>query len=160
MKIIKNYLDKKYFEELKKTIFNNNFPFYYSDVVADQKDSKKLTDFFFGHIIYEHLTPKSNHFPIFVPLLTQLQVKALIRIKVNMYTRTEKIIKHNMHTDYKFDHKGAILSLNECNGGTWIEDKFIESQENQMVLFNPSKPHCSTSCTNDHVRVNIICNYF
>ena len=160
MKIIKNYLDKDYFKQLKTTVFDNHFPVYYSNVIAHPDDDKKLTDFFFDHTVYEHLTPKSNHFPIFIPLLNKLQVKALIRLKVNMYTRTEEIIKHNMHSDYKFEHKGAILGLNKCNGGTWIEDQFVESQENQMVLFDPSKPHCSTSCTDDHVRVNIILNYF
>ena len=160
MKIIKNYLDKKDFEQLKTTVFNNDFPFYYCDTVAYSYDDKKLTDFYFGHVIYEYLTPKSNHFTIFGPLLTKLQVKALVRVKVNMYTRTEEIIKHNMHIDYKFEHKGAILSLNSCNGGTWIEDQFVQSQENQIVLFDPSKPHCSTTCTDDHVRVNIIINYF
>tara|TARA_R100001509_G_C4788697_1_gene188992 strand:+ start:55 stop:555 length:501 start_codon:yes stop_codon:yes gene_type:complete len=159
-KIIKNYLEKEYFETLKKTIFNNNFPFYFSDYVSYPSDTRKITDFFFYHIIYKNFTPKSNYFPMFEPLLTKLNIKSLIRIKINMYTRTEKIIKHSMHTDTKYEHKGAILSLNKCNGGTWIEDKFIESEENQMVLFDPSKPHSSTSCTNDQVRVNIILNYF
>jgi|TARA_S200002703_G_scaffold93643_1_gene80859 hypothetical protein len=159
MKIIQNYLDKNYFQELKTFILSNNFPFYYSDLVANSSDEKKLTDFHFGHMLFE-LMPNSEHFPRFKPLLVKLDVKALMRMKVNLYTRTEKIIKHNMHVDYNFEHKGAILSLNNCDGGTWIEDQFIESRENQMVLFDSSKPHCSTSCTNNQIRVNINLNYF
>ena len=159
-KIIKNFLEKEYFETLKKTIFNNNFPFYFSNYVSYENDDKKITDFFFYHMVYESFTPKSSYFPMFEPLLTKLNVKSLIRIKINMYTRTEKIIKHNTHVDRKYEHKGAILSLNKCDGGTWIQDQFIKSEDNQILLFDPSKPHSSTSCTNDQVRVNIILNYF
>jgi hypothetical protein len=65
-----------------------------------------------------------------------------------------------MHNDFPFEHKGAILSLNTCDGGTWVENKFVKSEENQVIFFDPSKPHCSTSCTDNQVRVNIILNYF
>ena len=35
----------------------------------------------------------------------------------------------------------------------------IESRANRVLLFDPSKPHHSTSCTNDKRRVNININY-
>ena len=35
----------------------------------------------------------------------------------------------------------------------------IESRANRVLLFDPSKPHHSTSCTSDKRRVNININY-
>jgi len=161
MEIIKNYLDTNYFEDLKnKILIEQNFPFFYNDVIVNKNDQKKLTDFYFFHIIYENLTPQSEAFNLLNPFFIKLKIKSLIRVKVNLYTRTEEIIKHNMHTDFPFEHKGAILSLNTCDGGTWVENKFVKSEENQVIFFDPSKPHCSTSCTDNQVRVNIIFNYF
>ena len=162
MQVIKNYLDKNYFNGLKDKILGkqNNFPFFFNNTVAYKEDEKKLTDFYFHHMIYEDFRPTSDAFSLVGPIINKLEIKSLLRIKVNMYTRTEEIIKHNMHRDFHFEHKGAILSLNTCDGGTWIEDKFVKSEENQIVLFDPSKPHCSTSCTNEQVRVNINFNYF
>jgi hypothetical protein len=161
MEIIKNYLDKNYFKDLKnKILIEKKFPFFYNDAIANKSDQKKLTDFYFFHIIYENLTPQSEAFYLLNPFFIKLKIKSLLRVKVNLYTRTEQIIKHNMHNDFPFEHKGAILSLNTCDGGTWVENKFVKSEENQVIFFDPSKPHCSTSCTDNQVRVNIILNYF
>jgi hypothetical protein len=83
----------------------------------------------------------------------------LRRVKVNCYTRSEKIIKHKAHKDYEIPHKGAILSLNTCNGGTYIGKKFIKSVANRILLFDPSVLHSSTNCTDEKARFNININW-
>jgi len=74
---------------------------------------------------------------------------------------TEKLIKHKAHRDLPpaLSHKGAILSLNTCNGGTYIGKKFIKSVENRILLFDPSVLHSSTNCTDQQARFNININW-
>jgi hypothetical protein len=159
MDILDNFLDEKYFNDLKNQISAVNFPFYFVDGVTDIKNNN-IDHFYFFHKIYDNGQPMSDFFPLFVPLLNKLKVKSIMRIKVNLYTKTHKLVRHNMHTDFDFDHKGALLSLNDCDGGTWINDKFIKSKANQIIFFNPAELHTSTSCTNAQARKNVILNYF
>ena len=60
-----------------------------------------------------------------------------------------------------YKHKGAILYINDNNGKTILEDGTeIESKANRLLLFDASKPHNSTSCTDAKSRINININYF
>ena len=68
---------------------------------------------------------------------------------------------HNNHVDYPFPHKGAIFYLNTNNGLTILEDKVeVESIENRLLLFDSSKQHKSTTCTDDKCRINVNFNFF
>ena len=78
-----------------------------------------------------------------------------------MYPNTEKIHEHGMHTDDLFPHKAAILSINTCDGYTKLEDGTkIDSVANRVLLFDGSKLHTPSTCTNQPVRMNININYF
>jgi hypothetical protein len=89
------------------------------------------------------------------------EMKALIRVKGNLYPSTSKLVEHDFHIDFPFKHKGALFSVNTCDGYTKLDDGTkIESIENRLLLFDASKNHASTTCTNTHVRVNINFNYF
>ena len=78
-----------------------------------------------------------------------------------MYPSTPKIVYHDPHVDIPWQHKGAIFYVNTNNGVTVLEDGTeIESIENRLLLFDSSKEHSSTSCTDAKVRVNINFNYF
>ena len=88
-------------------------------------------------------------------------MKALNRMKLNLYPRTDKIEVHEPHIDYDYDHKGCLFSFNTCDGYTKLEDGTkIQSVENRALLFNPSTLHSSTSTTNAKARINININYF
>ena len=66
-----------------------------------------------------------------------------------------------MHVDYPYSHKAAIFYINTCDGYTKLEDGTkIDSVANRMLLFDASKPHTPSDCTNQSVRVNINFNYF
>ena len=88
--------------------------------------------------------------------------KSLIRIKANAYPKNgNKIIKHRPHIDNSFEHKGAIFYLNTNNGKTILKDGTeIDSIANRMLLFDSSKSHSSTNCTDAKMRFNININYF
>ena len=82
-------------------------------------------------------------------------------IRDSLYTRTEKKETHPSHIDFDFEHKGAIFYINTNNGLTILEDDTeIKSIANRLLLFDSTKPHRSTSCTDEKYRMNININYF
>tara|TARA_R100000900_G_C3243775_1_gene145821 strand:- start:81 stop:566 length:486 start_codon:yes stop_codon:yes gene_type:complete len=161
MKIIKNFCKQDLFNELvNEIIVTGNTPFFFNTSVAYKEDKKTKTDFYFTHTVYEQQKPNSQLYDKFIPILEKLEVKSLIRIKINLYPRTEKLHYHNKHKDWDFKHKGCIIGLNDCNGFTIIKDKKIPSVANQALLFDPSVEHNSTTCTDQQARFNINFNYF
>ena len=157
MEIIKNFIPDIDFKNLKKILTSNSFFYNFNNAVSDKNDNEH---FYFVHELYCNHQPSSNFFNLILPLINKLDVKALIRAKVNLFPRTEKLIKYGEHVDWSFSHKGAILYINNCDGGTCIGDKFIPSVENQVLLFDPSIKHRSTNCTDEKCRINININYF
>ena len=84
----------------------------------------------------------------------------LVRVKANLYLRTDEIVHNDNHIDYEFEHTAAILYVKTNDGLTILEDGTeCESIANRLLLFDASKPHHSTSCTDQKRRVNININY-
>ena len=155
---INNFLSKKDFTTIKNTIESENFPWYYNHKITDKTDD--VEQGYFTHLFYDQHIP-SHYFKCLKPLIDKLKVKSIIRIKANLYHKTEKLIFHKPHLDYDFKHKGAILYLNTCNGYTVLNGGTkIKSVENTLLLFDSSKTHNSTNCTDKKIRLNININYF
>ena len=116
--------------------------------------------FYLTHTVYKHVALSPLYDKI-ISHLEPLDIKALIRIKLNMYPNTEILREHGMHTDFDFSHKTALLSINTCNGYTKLKDGTkIDSVENRMLLFDASTEHCSTTTSDQTARFNINFNYF
>ena len=159
IEIIKNFLAQDILNSFNREIVEEaSVPFFFQKTVAYGTDTNE--DFYFAHSVYEDCEFRSSLRTLFFPIIEQLEVKSLIRIKINLYPRTEKLHSHNPHRDWEFEHKGCILSLNTCDGFTVIGEKKIPSIENQALLFDPSVEHNSTTCTNTQARININFNYF
>ena len=159
MKIINNFLKENEFNELKNIILSNNFPWYYNSKI-NSSEPNEHHKIYFTHLIYDKKIT-SEYYPNFLNCIKKLKINSgkLIRIKVNCYPRTNVIEEHMPHVDCKFKHKGAILSINTCDGYTGFFNKKIMSKENRILLFDPSISHFSTSCTNTGARININFNY-
>jgi hypothetical protein len=157
MKIIDNFLPKEEFKKIQNTMLSNDFPYYFNGFVANEEDNK---NFYFNHNIYKDHLPRSEFFYALTNVYDKLNVHALFRVKANCFPRTEKLIKYGEHVDTNFKHKGALFSINTCNGGTFIGKEFIPSIENRMLLFDSSKKHASTNCTDEKCRININFNFF
>lgn len=161
---IKNFLNKQDFEKLENLIINDSsFPWFFQPNVSNIKKERK-TDCYFTHLVYDNNKVNSSYFENFKNILDKLNVEKLIRIKVNYYYPTSKLNIHYPHIDYDYSHKGCILSLNTCDGFTVIENNTskglrIKSIKNSALIFDPSIPHSSTSCTNRKGRFNININY-
>jgi len=160
-KIRDNFLPEIYLKSLKELVFNEDgiFPWFWA-LTLNPRQIDKSYDTYFYHTLYDN-TINSPHYEVFEPILKLLEVKSLIRLKVNCYPWQENLVEHTKHIDYDFDHKGAILSLNTCNGYTILNDgKRIDSIENRLLEFNPREMHASTNTSNAKARINININYF
>ena len=166
-RIVDNFLPEKEFSKLSNTIISKNFPFHiFNKVTGNEVDENSLPFwYYYGiHVIYNNNEPKSDWFKCFDNMLSYMHDQGLglglCRIKVNFYPGTPTLVEHEPHTDYPFPHQGAVLALNTCNGFTRIKNRTIKSVANQMILFDPSKPHNSTTCTDQKGRWTINFNYF
>jgi hypothetical protein len=166
-KIIDNVLEKNTFLELKNVFEDERFPWHF---VKNLNEFVKETDLscYFINMIYRDREKEgvndfqvSHFFKVMFPLLNIIQPKQLIRIKANLYPRTQNIEYHPQHTDYDFPHNGAMFYINSNDGKTVINngEVEIESIANRLVIFNSALPHNSTSTTNQKARINLNINY-
>ena len=171
VKIVDNYLDEYKFDKLRKMIVNQQFHWTWTDYVAREDEEKSL--FYLTHVLCANQTLTrqkswphihvSQFYNSFLDIFTNMvfDAKTIIRIKVNCYPRGDVLEEHGMHQDYEWEHKGALLSLNTCDGYTRFETgEKIDSVANRMIFFDPSVRHTSTNTTNDKRRININLNYF
>ena len=148
--IYDNFLGEEEFKILK-SMDDCWFPWFLQDRISGQGDENRDKED----------TWCSQDKNIVWPLIEKLKPKGLIRVKANCYMKTPTVFKHNPHTDYPFQHNGAIFYINNNDGKTILENgKQIDSVANRLLLFDASKLHQSTSCTNNRARINININYF
>ena len=156
-----NYLNEADYEKIRDTMKGDYFPWYFHDVVVTADDNND-SSFFWTHVFFDREQGiASTFYKVLHPLLNKLKFKALIRIKANLYSNQGRIIEHKDHADFPFQHKGALFSINSNNGFTVLKDNTkIKSVANRMLLFDPSIPHRSSTCTDAKMRCNININYF
>ena len=163
--VIDNFLEPENFKILTDDILCTNsgfsvFPWYVQEGVT-VTDGRNTDHWNLIHSFYQNYEIQSGFFKHLLVVIDKLQIKSLIRIKANLYPKTNKIIEHDFHADFDFSHKSGLYSLNTNNGFTIMEDgERIESVANRMLLFDASKPHNSTTCTDEIFRANIVLNYF
>jgi hypothetical protein len=158
--ILDNFLSQEEFLNIKNFMLNPNFPWNLTQVVSNEKENLPTpASYYFTHEFWSgfHTEPEAQ---VFAPILNQIECRAVMRIKANLYPSTETIVHHMDHIDYEFPHKGAIFYLNTNNGLTVVNNEEIESIENRLLLFDPTVPHHSTTCSNDKCRVNVNFNFF
>jgi len=156
MKVIDNFLPIDVFENIQRHI--TGIPWFFQNSVAGFDDEMSNANYMYTHMIYEKNQRISSLYNELLPLVEhpELDVKALLRIMINSYPYTNKLLKHAKHTDYEYSHKGVILYLNTCDGYTWCQGEKVYSVANRVLIHDPSIPHHSTNTTNDQRR--IICN--
>jgi hypothetical protein len=159
MEIIDNYLAPDLFNIVQNTILlSQNTPWFMNTDVSGHGVEKHP---YFTHLMHHDHRANSNHFDqCIVPILFMFNAKALLRVKVNLYPRTETLYHYHDHYDYDFEHKAAILYLNTNDGYTVIGDEKVESIANRLLRFDATKMHHSTTCTDQQYRANINFNYF
>ena len=159
MEIKDNFLDKETFNNIQSLMMHNDFDWYYSPVITDEKLNRK--EFQFNHIFYVKGSPKKSY-SVVDPIIKKINPFCLVRIKANLLTITNEIIQYDFHKDFdKQNLTTAIFYVNTCNGYTLFKDGTkIESVANRLVSFDSSLEHTGTSCTDENIRVVINLNYF
>lgn len=173
-KIIDNFLTKEQHKIILDTMLaGDTFPWYYvngvdkyeepdEDSFYEYDDSNEKSNCYWIHnfLLHEQSAPNSNFIGILTPILDKLKNKNLLRIKGNLYPKSFEREMHGMHVDFEQNCMGLLYYLNENNGPTILEDGTeVESKPNRALIFNASKLHSSTTCTDRNVRCNIIFNY-
>ena len=103
-----NFLNKADYNNLKMIMLGDNFPWNFHQTVTSYNDQRK-SHFFWTHVFFSRTLKISPFFTILNPILKNLEINALIRIKANLYSRDDKITEHEKHVDYNFKHKGALF---------------------------------------------------
>ena len=159
MKIINNFIENKKFKVLQENITDLYFPWYLQNGVNYNNDGHyQLT-----HNFISDEKTVSEFIIILKPILNILEAKKLIRVKLNLLTKTEKIIEHGFHidTDAGVNCFTGILYLNTNNGYTKFKDNtIINSEENKFIEFNSTTQHTGSSCTDKNYRIVLNLNYF
>ena len=158
--VIDNFLSYEDFKNLQDVSIGEGIDWKRFDYVTHE-DISEYNYTYMVHWIYDHWEIKTPIFHLVVPILNLLKADALIRAKINFYPwQGEKHFKHARHQDFKYKHKTAILGLNTCNGVTIIENEKINSVENRIIIFDGSRYHQSTTCTDQKYRMNLGIHYF
>tara|TARA_R100000231_G_scaffold49925_1_gene42428 strand:+ start:227 stop:709 length:483 start_codon:yes stop_codon:yes gene_type:complete len=159
--VIDNFLSKEDFDYVQNLFMEQDFPWFFTPDIS-QKNVQIDNSSYMTHVLYFQDIPYTSVFHKMYPFFREkLEVKSLIRVKLNMYINCHKFREDPMHTDFPFSHRGALFSLNTCDGYTKLKDGTkVQSVANRMLLFDPSKEHCSTNTTDADRRVNINFNYF
>ena len=151
------------FKQLSGFILGPYFPWYHENNVALPNTNED--DVTYNHYFTHNLVLESKvshlHEPIWKDHFQKRFMDInIIRMKVNCFPATSQVYDHLTHADYDYPHKGALLCLNTCNGYTKMEDGTkIESVANRMIFYDTSKPHNSTTCSDQPKRCNIVINY-
>lgn len=159
MKVIDNFLNKKDFEYIRDQIISIKFPWYYSDNSNYAHDG--IAQLNYSFYFWDTPTRVNGNIQLLKPILDKLNVKGLIRVKANLnFPSSNK--KPIYHIDSPFKKtKTAVYYLNSNNGGTKFKDKFVESKENRMVIFNTQTKHSAIPHDNNkQARFVINFNYY
>lgn len=159
MEIIDNYLAPELFNLIRdQLLISQHIPWFLQQDASGQGVEKYP---YFTHLLHAQHQVRSNKWDqCIVPILFMFGTDAVVRVKANLYPRTETLYHYHDHTDYDFEHKAAILYLNTNDGYTVIGDEKVESVENRLLKFDATKMHHSTTCTDQQFRANINFNYF
>lgn len=160
IKITDNFLNKEQFEFLQNEMQSPYFAWFFNDNITYENEENLINHFQFTHSFFKD-NLHSNRFDLLNPLLEKFNHIALVRIKANLGTRTEKNIEHGFHIDcHNKAVTTAIYYINNNNGYTLFKDgQKVESKANRLVQFNSTKQHSSVSQTDTKARIVINFNY-
>ena len=155
MEIINNFLPNSSFDFLNKKILDKHFPWYHQNSKVLDDDNEEQ----FTHLFYSDETQYSNKAYLLKPIFDKLNVKILIRAKINLTLKEDIIRPFNYHMDFA-QCNTAIFYLNTNNGKTLFKDgQEIESVANRIVIFPSELEHTGTTHTDKKYRIVLNINY-
>jgi hypothetical protein len=84
-------------------MMGSNFPWYYNPNVANENEDKYINSMYFTHAFCIDSVANSGFFDSILPLLRKMNVKAMVRVKGNMYPNVGSLLANDRHVDYEFE---------------------------------------------------------
>jgi len=161
IKVTKDFLNKDKFDSITNTVTSTNFPWFYQH----EQNPNAKDGFFFSHKIYaDDIVNSSNYDSMIVGCLKpRINYSSLVRVQINLLTRTDKPRKSILHRDFdkQPNMTTGIYYLNESNGYTEFESgEMIKSIPNMYVEFPTNLKHRAISQTDVDCRCVINLNYY
>jgi hypothetical protein len=167
--IIDEFLNELDAKLLSKEIIQ--IPWHYvsaktAPVLEEAYDKINKNNYFqFVHIVFDSIFPNPVNSSLFDKLQSiyssnYFKDYQIERIKVNLQTNTNKILKTPLHIDSPNAKLTAIYYVNTNNGYTEFTDgSIVKSKRNRLVIFDSKKLHFGTTCTDKSIRVVINFNF-
>jgi hypothetical protein len=163
VKIVKDFLEKDFFNDLKNLVIESEFAWFQRKTMVSASTDNLG---YFTHSFYNNNKINCNtYFKYILPILDKLNSKAVIEVRANLCPSVFfKEDKCAFHIDNNFNCKTAILYLNTCDGGTEfkIKDKitFVKSEENKIAVFDSNIEHRAITSKDSDFRYILNLNYF
>lgn len=167
--IIDNFLEQGTFERFVEIFSTPHFPWYFNDGIAKKQldGNYELDNYYFTHHIYKNDMSQSDFFNMFNVFYEKLNIFSLLRIQLNLYTRTANKIDHDWHIDYSQEKEKkwttCVYYLNSNDGTTSLiqndKEVYVESVANRILIFSGNMLHRSSTCTNSKTRMVANINY-
>ena len=163
-----NYLAEKDFVFLRDIIVSKEFAWFFNSTIVEETEPK-LSPGQFVHTAYIDNAPNSQLFYSLVPILDQLEIFSLLRIKINLRLRVSEPFYSHFHTDIQNEGLDediaaqwttSIFYINTNNGYTEFKDgTIVESVANRLVSFPSTIKHRGVSQTDEQTRIVMNFNY-
>tara|TARA_B100001029_G_scaffold153053_1_gene136480 strand:- start:288 stop:860 length:573 start_codon:yes stop_codon:yes gene_type:complete len=161
--IIDNFLPLDVYKPVENWVTSEETPWYRTDGVVHEGDGRSR----FIHMLYGEHGITSNNYAGFEPVFAELNVKPLIRAKLNLDLRHEKIgDTYQHHVDHGYRAEGncfwtCILNFSDCNGATIFESDGapVKSKRNRAIIFRSHLAHAGCPQTDSLFRYVLNVNY-
>ena len=161
VKIHSDFLSPELFNKLKQTVTGKDLYWYYypaRDVYKNIFTSK--FEYMFTHVLYFEDKIQSNLFSTFEPLLHNIEdkykISKLLRFKLNLYTNQNREYHQAPHNDFLTEEEGihvGLFNFVTCNGGTIIDGKKYDSNQNELLVFDNKYEHNGIIQTDTPIRI-------
>lgn len=156
MKITDDVISQNVLDKIFSVITGPNFPWYLQKSIT-----KDDGNFQFTHQLCTNEGVMSSLDILFDELYAFIGIKELMRSKINLLYRTNKIKIFELHNDFGLDvepYKTAIFYFNTNNGYTLFSDGTkVDSVKNRLVQFDGYTSHTGTTHTSDE-RFRLVLN--
>ena len=136
-----DFLEREYFDRIVNTVWQGNFPWgFQRDVarVGEHMEEGYGDHFYFVHNLWEHFSPESSFFDELRPVLKQLEVRALIRMRLLLFVNQGKQIIHDKHIELsRFALPAKVGVSDEAQAEAMTQLLASVGKKEQMLILLP-----------------------
>ena len=165
-RVVDNFLTHHELAHLQEVYLEDDFPWFWGPTTVPYEGSNcenELDNYqFCNTVYYPPQIIQSNYLTTLSPIWQALEMRSLLRLKLNMNPRTTEIVEHGHHVDFPWeDSYSGVFYFNTNDGYTKFEDGTkVESIANRMVIFPANIKHTGTTCTDQQSRIVLNINWF